>query len=162
MKNGKMFQDFHPVHCATSGVIAANEDMFNGDPATDIISLSEYGSLLFLVACNAGAVGTATLTVESCDDVTPTTATAVPFNYWECTTPDVWSDMKTATATGFTTAAAADKMYAIEISAEALYSTDSFVRLQCTEVVDGAVDGAILAIAGRGRYQHEVQGTVLA
>lgn len=156
-----MFQDFHPIHCAPSGFIAANEDIFNGDPATDVINLAEYGSIIFFIICNAGATGTATITVESCDDVTPTTATAVAFKYWACTTPDVWGDMTAATAAGFTTTAAADKMYAIEISAEALSGTDKYVRMQCTEVADAAVDGAIMAIAGRGRYVHEVQGTTL-
>lgn len=162
MKNGRMFQDFHPIHCAPSGFIAANEDIFNGDPATDVINLAEYGSVIFFIICNAGAVGTATITVESCDDVTPTTTTEIAFKYWECTTPDIWSDMKAAESTGFTTAAAADKMYAIEVSAEELADTDQFVRLKCTEVADAAVDGAIMAIAGRGRYVHEVQRTALA
>lgn len=162
MKNGRMFQDFHPVHCAPSGVIAANEDMFAGDPATDIMNLAEYGSVIFFVICNGGATGTAVLTVESCDTVVPGTATAIPFKYWACTTPDIWGDMIAATAAGFTTDVGADKMYAIEVSAEELSGTDAFVRLQCTEGVDSPVDGAIMAIVGRGRYVHEVQGTVLA
>jgi len=161
MKNGRMFQDFHPIHCAPSGIIAANEDMFNGDPATDIINLAEYGSIIFFVILNANAgSGAATITVESCDTVVPGTATAVAFKYWSCTTPDVWSDMTAATSAGFS-ASGSDNMYAIEISAEALYSTDAFVRIQCTETQSDAVDGAIMCIAGRGRYTHEVQGTAL-
>lgn len=157
----RLFQELHPIHCAPSAVIAANEDMFNGDPATDVISMKKNKKVLFLIACSAGATGTATITVESCDDVTPTTATAVPFKYWECTTPDIWSDMKTATAAGFATTAGADSMYAVEIDASELSGTDAFVRMQCTELVDSPVDGAIVALAGALRYLHEVKPTVL-
>ena len=159
MKNGRMFQDFHPIHCSA---VAACEDMFDGDPASDVISMADYGSVIFFIVCNAGATGTATITVESCDDVTPSVSTAVAFKYWACTTPDVWSDMGSATTSGFATTAGATAMYAIEISAEALSGTDSFVRLQCTELVNSPVDGNFMAIAGRGRYVHEVQATALA
>jgi len=161
MKNGRMFQDFHPIHCADSNFIAANEDMFNGDPATDVIHLSEYGSIIFFIIINANAgSGAATITVESCDTAVPGTGTAIAFKYWSCTTPDVWSDMATATTAGFS-ASGSDNMYAIEVSADGLSGTDEFVRLQCTETQSDAVDGAITCIAGRGRYVHEVQGTAL-
>jgi hypothetical protein len=70
--------------------------------------------------------------------------------------------MQSATASGFTTSATADNMYAIEVNSSELYSTDSFVRMQCTEVVDQPVDGAIMAIAGGARYLQEVKPTALA
>jgi hypothetical protein len=163
MQNGRMFQGFHPIHCAPSGVIAANEDIFDGDPATDIISMSKYDKVIFFIIINAnGSGGTATITVESCDTVVPGTATAIAFKYWACTTPDTWGDMQSATASGFTTSATADNMYAIEVNSSELYSTDSFVRMQCTEVVDQPVDGAIMAIAGGARYLQEVKPTALA
>jgi len=159
MKNGRMFQGFHPIHCST---VAACEDMFNGDPASDVISLAKYGKVIFFIVLNAGATGTATITVESCDDVTPSTSTAVAFKYWVCTTPDVWGDMQSATSSGFATTAGATAMYAIEIDATELSSTDSFVRMQCTEVVDSPVDGNFMAIAGNPRYAQEVKPTAIA
>jgi hypothetical protein len=160
--NGKLFQHIHPIHAFPAAVVAACEDFFDGDPASDVIALKKYGAALFLIVKNAGATGTSTITVESCDDVTPSTATAIAFNYWECTTPDVWSDMKTATASGFATTAGADQMYAIEIHADALSTTDAFVRLQTTELVDSPVDGMMTAIAGDARYLCEVKPTALA
>jgi hypothetical protein len=162
MKNGRLFQGIHPVHCCKAANIAANEDIFNGDPASDVLDLSKYGNVMFLIVKSTGATGTATVTVESCDDATPSTATAVPFKYWTNTTGDTWSDMKSATASGFTTTAGADQMYAIEISAEALSTTDQHVRLQLTEVVDSPCDGAVLAIAGNPRYAGEVKPSALA
>lgn len=162
MESGRLFQYIHPIHCATSAIVAANEDVFNGDPATDVISMAKYDKVLFLIVLNAGATGTATITVESCDDTTPTTSTAIAFNYWVCTTPDVWGDMTAATTAGFATTAGANNMYAIEVEASALSGTDSFVRMQCTELVDSPVDGAILAIAGNPRFAQEVKPTALA
>ncbi len=162
MQNGRMFQHFHPIHCATSAIIAANEDMFNGDPATDVISMKKYGKVIFFIIMNANAgSGAATITIESCDDVTPTTSTAIAFKYWACTTPDVWGDMTAATTAGFS-ASGSNNMYAIEIDASELSGTDSFVRMQCTETQSDAIDGAIMAIAGDARYLQEVKPTALA
>jgi len=163
MKNGRMFQDFHPIHCAGSGNIAANEDIFDGDPATDIINLAKYGAVIFFIMIGAnGSSGSAVVTVESCDDVSASTATAVAFKYWACTTPDVWGDMTAATTAGFTTSATANNMYAIEVDASELSGTDSFVNMICTESVNQPVDGAIMAIAGNPRYAQEVKPTALA
>ena len=162
MKNGRLFQFIHFIHAFKSAIVAACEDLFNGDPASDVISLKNYGKVLFLIAKNAGALGTATITVESCDDVTPTTATAIPFKYWKNTSGDTWSDMTAATASGFVTTAGADQMYAIEVDASELYDTDGFVRLQITETVDDPVDGMVFALAGDARYLHEVKPTALS
>jgi len=76
------------VHCADSDIIAANNDIFNGDPATDVIHLDIYRECTFIIIKNAGATGTATITVESCDDTTPTTATAIPFKYRKIQDPE--------------------------------------------------------------------------
>jgi hypothetical protein len=163
MKNGRMFQYLHPIHCATSAVIPNNEDIFAGNPATDVISMSKYGQVAFQIIINAnGSVGSAVITIESCDDVTPSTTTAIAFKYWACTTPDVWGDMTAAESTGFTTSATANNMYWIEIDASELSGTDSFVRMQCTESVAQAVDGGIMAIAGNASYLQEVKPTALA
>jgi hypothetical protein len=120
--NGKLFQHIHPIHAFPAAVVAACEDFFDGDPASDVIALKKYGAALFLIVKN----------------------------------------MKTATASGFATTAGADQMYAIEIHADALSTTDAFVRLQTTELVDSPVDGMMTAIAGDARYLCEVKPTALA
>ena len=50
--------------------ITAHEDIFNGTPTTDIVSLESYTEALFIIEKSAGATGTAVITVESCDDTT--------------------------------------------------------------------------------------------
>jgi len=140
------------IHCADSAIIAANEDMFNGNPATDVIHLDHYRECTFVIIKNAGGTGTATITVESCDDVTPSTTTAVAFKYRKIQDPDTHGAWTDATSSGFTTAAEADVIYEVVVYADGLSGTDEFVRMQCTEVDSTACDGAIYAYLTDPRY----------
>jgi hypothetical protein len=149
---GKLINDLNVYNCAPSGNIAANEDIFNGDPATDVISLENYNRVMFIISKNAGATGTAVVTVESCDDTTPTTATAIAFKYRACTSGNTWGDVTAAASTGFTTTAGANQCYVIEVCADDLYSTDKFVRMQLTEDTNNPCDGAVICVLGEPRY----------
>ncbi len=156
-----VMESLHFLNCADSNFIAANEDMFNGDPATDVLSMKNADEIHFIIAKNAGATGTATITVESCDDVTPSTATAVAFQYRAQTTIDTWGEWQDATSAGFTTTAGANQMYQVRITQDGLSSDDAFVRMQMTEVVDSPCDGAVIAMVVP-RFAQEVPQTVLA
>lgn len=158
---GRLFQNIHVVNAMPAANQAAYEDLFNGSPNTDVVNLSKYDSALWIIQKAAGSTGVARISVESCDDVTPSTATTVAFNYWTCTTGDTWSDMQTATSYGFTTTAGADQAYAIEISSAELSGTDKYARLATDETTDSAVDGTIVCILGNARYMHEVKETAI-
>jgi len=156
MTTGRWMDTNHVVHVGTSGFIAAYEDIFNGDPASDVVNMKLYDRCTFIIELAAGATGTATLTVESCDDTTPTTSTAVAFTYWVCTTPDTWGEATAAAAAGFTTTAGANNAYVVEVNSSELNSTDTYVRLQMTEVVDSPVDGGIVCILSDARYDRGI------
>ena len=150
------------VNCFNSSFVAANEDIFNGDPASDVISMSDWRDIVFYIQKGAGATGTATITVESCDTVVPGTATAIVFKYRIMTTAtDTWGAWTDATVAGFTTTAGADDAYEIWISSSELSGTDKYVRMQCTEVADAAVDGGMGAFLVNPRYAEDVNRTVL-
>ncbi len=151
----RMMDTMNFYNVANSGFIAANEDIFDGDPATDVVSMENYDAIVFIITKNAGAVGTATITVESCDDATPSTATAIPFKYRATTSGNTRGAITSATASGFATTAGANQLYEIEVSAEDLSGSDPFVRMQCTEVANDPCDGAIISMAAIGRYGHE-------
>lgn len=153
--------DLHILNIAGSSYIAANEDIFNGNPSTDIVSMENYNDIYFIITKNAGATGTATITVSSCDTVVPGTATAIAFEYKAMTTIDTMGAWTAATASGFTTTAGADQLYVVHVKADNLYSTDKFVKLTATEVVDSACDGAIIAFLANPRYAPNA-GTVLS
>lgn len=144
--------DLHIFNVAGSAFIAANEDIFNGNPSTDVVSMENYNDILFVITKNAGATGTATITVSSCDDVTPTTATAIAFKYKKMTTIDTMGAWTAATTSGFTTTAGADQTYVIHVSADMLSGSDKFVKLTATEVVGDPCDGAIIAIQLNPRF----------
>lgn len=161
MSKERFFQNVHVVNAMPTANEAAYEDLFAGNPSTEIVNLSNYDKATFIIQKAAGATGTAVITVESCDDVTPTTATAIAFDYWTCTSGDTWSDMSAATTAGFTTTAGADQMYAIEVNASELSGTDKYVRLTATESVDSPVDGTITCILSGARFKSEVMKTAI-
>ena len=140
LQNNKTVQGLVPV-----------ADAWAADPATDIVNLANYKNCTFIVNVGAGATGTALLTVESCDDVSGTTTTAIPFTYGVSTTTDTYGALQQATAAGFTTTAGGSDMYIIEVNSMQLSGTDQFVRLQFVEVVDSPVTaGTIIVLSDPG------------
>jgi len=135
-----------------AGVVTANEDIFNGNLTTDIVSLANYDGAVFVIVKGAGATGTAVITVESCDDTSATTSTAVAFNYAACTSGNTWGNITAATSSGFTTTAGANQSYAIEIRADELNGNDKYVRMVATESANDPVDGAALVILVDPKY----------
>lgn len=132
-------------------------DAFNGTIATDVINMKNFNHISFVIQCGAGAVGTATITVEACDDVTPSHTEAVPFIYQECISGDTFGAITKAEKDGFTTSAAANKMYKVDVDAEALAASGyGYIRLKSVQVADDPVDGSILAILTEPKYEQEI------
>lgn len=134
-------------------------------PATDVYALRDHGRILFVIYIGVGATGTQTWTVESCDDVVPTTTTTIPFWYREILTGDTDGAITRAAAAGFTVTAGSSKIILIEADAEDLADGDAFVRLaQSAEPVNSPCLGGVLAILGGApnRYQEDVNASVLA
>ncbi len=155
-------QRLNIFNAANSGFIAANEDIFNGDPTTDVLSMEGAEEIVFVITKNAGATGTATITIESCDDVVPTTTTAVAFRLQVTTTANTIGAVTDVAAAGTDTTAGADQIYTVSIKASELSGTDKFVRMVMTEVVDSPVDGAVISIAAALRYEHDIPNSMIA
>ena len=158
MTIGRWMQENHVVHVGTSSHIADFSDFFNGSPASDIVNMDKYDRATFLIIRGTGGVGTATITVESCDDTDPTTATEILFDYRVCTTPDTWGEVQkvSVAATGIVAVAGADKMWMIEVNGSMLSGTDKYVRVNFTEVAGTAVDGTIICILSNARYEKGI------
>ncbi|SNX54875.1 hypothetical protein [Thermoanaerobacterium sp. RBIITD] len=70
--------------------------------------------------------------------------------------------MRQAEASGFTTAAAVNKVYKIEVDAQALAKSGySYVRLKSVEVTDDPEVGGVIALLTGERYVQEVSDSVL-
>jgi hypothetical protein len=138
--------------------LVPNANAFAGTVATSPINMKNWGHCSFIVQCGAGAVGTAKITVEACSDITPTTTVAIPFYYQECVANDTFGAIqKTADNTGFTTSAAANKVYKVEVDNEMLAASGyNYVRLKSVEQTVGAINGGVAAILTEGRFNSEI------
>lgn len=137
-------------------------DAFAGTKYTDIINMKNYEHISFIIQCGVGATGTATVTVEACDDVVPSNTEAIPFVYQECVSGDTFGAITKATTAGFTTSAASNKMYKIDVDAEALASSGyGYIRLKSVEVADDPVLGGVLAILTEAKYEQEIPDTAI-
>jgi len=153
----------HVVHCCTSAIIAANEDMFSGGWAGDVISLAHAESAVFLIATNAnGSGGQASVYVNACDDATPTTTAKISFYYKEITAGDTQGT--TTESKEFATSTGANVAYAIEVPAAKVAEYNSaykYVQLQVTEKTNQAVDGNVIGFLSGLRYASDAEGTQL-
>src|SRR5687768_1193730 len=98
-------------------------DAFAGTVGSDIVNMSGYSGVTFVVHKGVGTTGTSTLTVEACDDVSASNTTAIPFRYKAITSGDTEGALTAATTAGFTTTAGSSQVYVIEVDAEELGDT---------------------------------------
>ena len=120
------FKELHKVyHICPSGNQAKGEDMFESNTTTDIVHLDHYRECTFFVIKLAGAAGTATATIESCDDVSASTSTAIAFTYREVTAPNTHGAWTAATSSGVSISAGADEIWEFNVKANGLNSTMS-------------------------------------
>ncbi len=160
---GVNFAESHKmVNCFSSGFIAANEDIFNGSPGGDVINMRDWRDIIFWIQEGAGGTGQTVVTVESCDNVTPSTQTPIIFRYRIiAAVGDTWTAWTDATVAGFTTTAAADSMYEIWARAAELSGTNQYIRMKTDESESTAVDGGMGAILFNPRYAEDINRTVL-
>ena len=135
-------------------------DAFAGTLACDVINMKNASGVLFLVHWGVGATGTTLITVEACDDVTPSNQTAITFNYRRLNaaadpaTEDTWGAVTAATTSGFTTTAGSYQMYAIEVDAAKCAAAGyGYCRLKAVEDTDNPILGGVIAILHGVRYK---------
>ena len=114
-------------------------DAWASSLGSDVVSLADYKHANFLLHEGVGASGAAVITVQSCDNTTPTTKTAIAFRYKQVTTYDTEGDTTNATSSGFTTTVGGSNMYLVEVDDSELSGTDKYVRLLATESVNHPV-----------------------
>src|SRR6266850_1868481 len=65
-----------------AGLVPVADFLVNGaGVASDVINMKLYEYVRFILFWGVGATGTNTLTIEACDNVTPSNTVAVPFFY---------------------------------------------------------------------------------
>ncbi len=127
--------------------LAPVADAFAGTVNSDVVHLEEWQKVIFLYWQGVGTTGTSTITIEACDDATPSNQTAMAFHYRTNTSGDAPSAVTEATSSGFVTTAGDNHIYLCEVDADQVMAaggySDTWVRMKCVESVDSAVLGGI-------------------
>lgn len=137
-------------------------DAFTGTVYSDVVNMKNHNTVTFVIYKGVGATGTSTITVEACDDTTPSNTTAIAFNYRAITSGDTQGTLTAATTSGFTTTAGSSQLYEVIADASALASSGyGYIRLKAVESVDSAVLGGILIVQSDPKINQVVQASTI-
>ena len=132
----------------------------------DIVGLKGYDHVTLIVYVG-NVAGDITLTVEECDNVTPSNNTAIAFNYRKASAGAAGSSeldgaLTAATTSGITIAAASDdnKIIVVEIDAAELSSGYPYVRAVLSDPSAAGL-ATIIAILSQARYLKDVPLTAI-
>lgn len=148
--------------------LAPSSDVYAGGVATDVISLKDYQEALFIVHQKTGGsnTGVATITIDACDDVTPSNTEAIAFDYFKneaVASSDDFGSRQSVTAAGFATTANKTAIYAIPVKASDLPDGKPFVRLSAAESVNDPVLGNVLIVLSKGpKSNPDIAPSVIA
>lgn len=143
------------------GGIAPDADFASGTVATDIFECTGEGAYFLVWYGTNASSGASTLTIEACDNVTPSNTTAVAFMYRASTTFDTWGSWTQATSSGFTVGGSADSAWQVYVPAAELASEGyGYVRLKMVESTAQQADGVVCAYIVNPRYQPEASSRI--
>jgi hypothetical protein len=114
------------------------------------------------VVVGVGATGTSTLTVQACDDTTPSNRTAVPFRYRQILSGDTEGALTAAAAAGFTTTAGSSKIVLVEVTESDLADTNyRYCQLKAVEVVNSPVLAGVLILGEKKRQSSSAAASAI-
>jgi len=157
MARCEFIENYHTMHVAPQAIIADCADLYDGSPATDVISLGGAEGAVFMIITNDVTAATATITVQACNNVTPSRTYNVPFYYRVIQDPDTLGTTTLATSAGFTTNDGSDRVYLIEVDACDLTSGSyEFCRMKMAEQsADCYAHGAVVAFLRGTRHKED-------
>ena len=139
-------------------------DAFASSAVTDIISMKNHKTLTFMIhkGVSTSETDDGVVTVEACDDTTPSNTSAIEFRYQEIVSGDTPSEIKKATTSGFAMTPGSSQLYAIYVDASSLASLNyEYVRLKVTEDTDDPVVASITAMLSDGKVEKEITDTAI-
>lgn len=139
-------------------VLAEHMHIINCIPPIDINGAGADGDIFSLkdgnhasIIVQLGVTGaTLTITVEECDNVTPSNSTAIAFKVYkeETANGDTLGDRTAVLAAGLTTSANDGIFYVIEIDAEDLTEGFPYVRVRLSDPSAATLASAVAVISG--------------
>jgi len=134
----------------------------NGGANSDVFSMENAAHVDIIIQFGVQAAAT-TVTVEECDDFTPSTSTAIAFDYYyeDAAGGDTLSIRTTATAAGFSSSTTNNLIKVISIDASQL--TDGYPNLRVVfSDPSGSNIASACAVLSGFRYQQEQTPTAIA
>lgn len=139
-------------------------DLFNGTVYSDVVSMKRHHVAEFNISIELGSTGTATITVQACDDVVPTNRSPVEFYVQKVTgSDDVPGAITAVASTGFvTTAGATAQIYRLMVDGQALGPSGyDYVQLKAVEVVNDPVAGSVMIHLSKARYKDAIPASAI-
>ena len=148
-------------------------DAFSGGVSTDIVSLKDYNRVTWLII--TGAIEDSgisnVVTVDACDDTTPTNTTAMAFYHrsleWT-TSADSWGALTAAAAAGYNLTdnhAVANAVHLVTVTGDMVQSAApgyEYARLTIAETADKTITAAVLVILDEARYPQATPLTAIS
>jgi hypothetical protein len=137
--------------------LAPVADALAGTKYSDIVKC-DGGKVIFILQRGVGTTGKSVVTVEACDDNSPSNAAAVPFRYKEISAADAEGALTEAAAAGYTMTAGSARIDIIEVDAERLAAQGyAYCRLKAVEATDDPVLAGILVLVEKlNRVQDQM------
>lgn len=129
---------------------------------SDVFSMKNYSHATIILTL--GVTGAAsTVTLEECDNFTPSTATAIAFKYYAETTDagDTLGARTAATSSGFATSTNNNITYVIEVDSSELTDGYPCLRLAMSDPSASTIVSAVAILTG-ARYGGDQSATVIA
>lgn len=163
MASGKFVQ--------SNGIVNAlppKADNFATAGNSDVIRADNCEEIVFAIATGVSVATTPTITVEACDDVTPTNTTAIPFKSQSVLTAGTLGAVTDRLAAGFAmTTATANQYHTIMVDPADVEAANShegrkYVRVVVTENEDVPQIASILAIrVGEHFAQDQLRSAIV-
>jgi len=132
--------------------------------SSDVFSMKNYAHATIIVTCGATNADAGNITIEECDNFTPSNDTAIDFSYYAETTAagdTLGARTAAVAATGIDVSANDNTTYVIEIDAAQL--SDGFPCLELKwSACGGATYGSAVAILSGARYGGTESATAIA
>lgn len=133
-----------------------------GGKNCDIVDTSGYSHATFIIQIGVSAAAFTKIFLYECDDVTPTTATAIGYDYYAETTAagDTLGARTAIASTGLTPSAVDTIMYVIDIDASTLTDGYPYLRVSFTNTTNSVIASAVCILSGT-RYAQELTPTAI-
>jgi hypothetical protein len=137
-------------------------DALAGTVYSDIVNCKNADKVVFILQRGVGTTGKSVITVEACDDVSPSNSEAVAFRYKEINGSDVEGALQDATTAGYTMTAGSNRIDIVEVDAARLAVLGyAYCRLKAVESVNDPVLAGILIILSELDYAGDVKASPL-